>query len=275
MSKKHPHQAMMRNVQAAALEALSACEVAQKLQLTHQLNANARSAETPFFSHPDKAKSLEEPGRPPLPKLVSPRDLEARKLGSVEGRAVLLHAVAHIEFNAINLALDAAYRFSDLPQAYYLEWLSVADDEARHFQQVSTRLEELGYCYGDFPAHNGLWEMALRTQHCLVDRMALVPRLLEARGLDVTPGMIERLKDVKDLSSAAVLELILKEEVGHVEIGTRWFRYACEQAQLPAEQTFLALLRQHAGGIVRPPFNHAARRIAGFTDAEMQGIAAL
>jgi uncharacterized ferritin-like protein (DUF455 family) len=267
------------NVQAAALQALSASDVAEKLVLTHQLYANAKGAaaqsELAFFLHPKAVQSLEEPGRPLLPKLVSPRDLEARKLGSVEGRAVLLHAVAHIEFNAINLALDAAYRFSGLPQAYYLEWLSVADDEARHFQQVSTRLEQLGYCYGDFPAHNGLWEMALRTQHCLVDRMALVPRLLEARGLDVTPGMIGRLKDVKDLSSAAVLELILKEEVGHVEIGTRWFRYACEQAQLPAEQTFLALLRQHAGGIVRPPFNDAARRTAGFTDTEMQGISAL
>lgn len=216
------------------------------------------------------------PGRPDRPELVPPRALKSRKLGSPVGRAVLVHAVAHIEFNAINLALDALYRFRDLPDAYYRDWLSVAEDEARHFLLLRTRLAELGHAYGDFPAHNGLWEAAVNTADDALKRMALVPRVLEARGLDVTPGMIARLREVGDAGTVACLEVILAEELGHVAIGTRWYRYLCERAGIvDSDAHFLDLLRRYGHGAVRPPFNEPARLAAGFSAREQAGLAAL
>ena len=214
-------------------------------------------------------------GHPPRPELVAPAKLRRRRLGSEEGRAALVHAVTHIEFNAINLALDAAYRFRDMPPQYYNDWISVAADEARHYQLLATRLQSMGFSYGDFPAHNGLWEMAQRTAGDCMQRMALVPRVLEARGLDVTPGMIERLKSTGDLETVGILEVILEEEVRHVEIGSHWFRFCCEQRGLEPESTFLSLLKEHFTGTVRGPFNMAARLKAGFTQREMDAISAL
>jgi uncharacterized ferritin-like protein (DUF455 family) len=219
---------------------------------------------------------IRAPGRPLRPALVSARDLPSRGLGSAGGRAALLHAVAHIEFNAINLALDAAYRFRGMPRAYYLEWTGVAADEARHFRMLRARLRELGHDYGDFPAHNGLWEMAEKSAASCLARMALVPRLLEARGLDVTPGMIARLAGQKDAASVAILETILAEEIGHVAIGSRWFAWCCEREGVAPEPTFDALLRAEATrGALRGPFNVAARRAAGFGDEELQRLSAL
>jgi len=208
------------------------------------------------------------PGRPPRPELVDPRQVPRRGLGTVEGRAALLHAVAHIEFNAINLALDAAWRFRALPEDYYSDWISVAQDEARHFGLLQARLLELGYGYGDFQAHNGLWEAAEKTAHDPLVRMALVPRVLEARGLDVTPGMILRLREIGDLSTVAILEQILEDEVRHVAIGSRWFQWLCAQRGLPPEATFRALLVEH-GVRVRPPLNVSARTNAGFSATEL------
>ncbi|MFT4047422.1 MAG: ferritin-like domain-containing protein [Solimonas sp.] len=207
------------------------------------------------------------PGRPARPELIPPRDVPRRGLGTREGRAALAHAVAHIEFNAINLALDAGWRFSGMPDAYYADWLSVAQDEARHFQMLRARLRELGSDYGELPAHNGLWEAAEKTAHDPLQRMALVPRVLEARGLDVTPGMMRRLREVGDLQTVAVLEVILREEVRHVEIGTRWFRHLCAQRGLAPDATFRRLLAEH-GVRLHPPFNVDARRAAGFADEE-------
>jgi uncharacterized ferritin-like protein (DUF455 family) len=214
-------------------------------------------------------------GRPGLPKLVAPRDVPSRGLGTVEGRAALLHAVAHIEFNAINLALDAAWRFRGMPRDFYLDWTSVAADEARHFRLLRDRLVSLGYAYGDFAAHNGLWEMAEKSAGRCLARMALVPRLLEARGLDVTPGMIARFRSLGDHESVAILETILREEVAHVAVGTRWFQWCCEREGVAPGETFLALLRDVARGSLRGPFNIEARRAAGFGDAEMANLAAL
>jgi uncharacterized ferritin-like protein (DUF455 family) len=212
------------------------------------------------------------PGRPEQPVLVAPRELKARGLGSAAGRAALVHAVAHIEFNAVNLALDAIYRFRGMPAAYYQDWHGVALDEARHFQLLAARLSELGYAYGDFPAHNGLWEAACKTADSCLARMALVPRVLEARGLDVTPAMIERLERVGDHATIAILRLILREEVAHVAIGTRWFRHCCMLAGVDPDQTFLTLVRTHSPGAIRRPFNTEARDIAGFTATEQQGL---
>jgi uncharacterized ferritin-like protein (DUF455 family) len=214
-----------------------------------------------------------DPGRPAKPELVEPGKVPRRRLGSLEGRAALVHAIAHIEFNAINLALDAACRFRGMPDAYYTEWMSVAADEARHFVLLRDRLLELDYAYGDFPAHNGLWEMAQRTADSCLKRMALVPRVLEARGLDVTPGMIERLGQAGDTRTIAILGIILEEEVRHVEIGTRWFRFCCEKEGLESESTFLALLAEYFTGSIRGPFNLPARYQAGFTEREMEAIA--
>jgi uncharacterized ferritin-like protein (DUF455 family) len=214
-------------------------------------------------------------GRPARPRLVAPRALASRGLGSIAGRAAFVHAIAHIEFNAINLACDAVWRFRGMPETFYSDWIGVAADEARHFALLQQRLHELGHEYGDFDAHDGLWDMAERTAHSCLARMALVPRVLEARGLDVTPAMIERLRAVGDADTAAILELILREEVAHVAAGTRWFRWCCERDGLAPRATFIELLRAHAGNALRRPFNHEARRAAGFDSGEMAEIEAM
>jgi uncharacterized ferritin-like protein (DUF455 family) len=215
-----------------------------------------------------------EPGRPERPRLVHPRHVAHRGLGSPEGRAAFIHAIAHIEFNAINLAWDAVYRFRGMPRAYYEDWVGVAADEARHFAMLRGRLRELGHDYGDFDAHDGLWEMAVKTADCCRERMALVPRVLEARGLDVTPGMITRLRDVGDETTAAILEVILREEVAHVAAGSRWFRWCCERDGVEPEPEFARLLALHARGSVRGPLNLDARAAAGFSARELEAMTA-
>ena len=221
------------------------------------------------------AERVAVPGRPERPVLVHPRDVPQRKLNSDAGRAALVHAIAHIEFNAINLALDAVYRFRDMPDAFYGDWLQVASEEAYHFSLLRERLTELGHAYGDLPAHNGLWEMAVKTDHDVLVRMALVPRVLEARGLDVTPGMMERLRQVGDERTVGLLEIILRDEIGHVAIGSRWYAYACNQRGVEPQETFLALLDQYMKGRLRGPFHEEARREAGFSDAELAKLNAL
>lgn len=211
------------------------------------------------------------PGRPDQPALIHPRDVPTRGLGTVAGRAALIHAVAHIEFNAINLALDAAWRFRGLPDRYYADWLSVARDEARHFAMLRARLQALGCDYGDLPAHNGLWEAAEKTAHDVLDRMCCVPRVLEARGLDVTPGIIRRLTEIGDRETVALLEVILAEEVGHVRIGSDWYAWLCAQRGIDPLATSQRLLAVQ-GMNVRPPINEAARRAAGFGDEELRWL---
>lgn len=218
-------------------------------------------------------KAIGAPGRPATPRLVLPRDVPQRGLGTGEGRAALVHAVAHIEFNAINLAWDAVYRFRGMPDDYYRDWVAVAHDESRHFLMLSARLAQLGHAYGDFDAHNGLWEMAMKTADSCLARMALVPRVLEARGLDVTPGMIARLRSVDDDATAEILEIILREEVPHVAAGTRWFRFCCEREGRDPNATFAELLREFVPTGLRGPFNLDARRAAGFAEAELTRLA--
>lgn len=216
-----------------------------------------------------------EPGRPARPLLVPPRALAQRGLGTVAGRAALVHAVAHIEFNAINLAWDAVYRFRDMPAAFYADWIAVADDEARHFLLLERRLADFGLDYGDLPAHDGLWDMARRTAGRCLERMALVPRVLEARGLDVTPGMIERLRAVGDTATIAILEQILSEEVAHVAAGTRWFAWCCEREGVDATDTFEQLLQRCGRGTLKGPFNRRDRLAAGFTPTELDRLDSL
>jgi uncharacterized ferritin-like protein (DUF455 family) len=224
------------------------------------------------FDTPGPVQPIGAPGRPARPLLVPASRVPRRRIGSAGGRAALVHAIAHIEFNAINLALDAAYRFRGLPDAYYRDWISVAVDEARHFSLLEDRLRAMGRAYGDFPAHNGLWDMAEQTADSCLARMALVPRVLEARGLDVTPGMIARLQAAGDHETVAALELILAEEVRHVGIGSHWFRYCCAQEGREPLPVFLELLDDHFAGALRGPFNLEARYRAGFTPNEMQAL---
>ena len=224
-------------------------------------------------------RSIDEPadlpGRPVQPELVEPKRLGRRSMQSDEGRAVLLHALAHIEFNAINLALDAVWRFAGMPAAFYSDWLKVAAEEAHHFSLLSARLAELGHAYGDFPAHDGLWDMCDRTRGDVLARMALVPRTLEARGLDASPPIRARLKQAGDHASAAILDVILRDEIGHVLIGNHWFRYLCSQQALDPHLTYTRLADQYHAPKLRGPFNFEARRDAGFDEAELAALAGL
>jgi uncharacterized ferritin-like protein (DUF455 family) len=265
----------MTDLHAAAKRCLDATDPVEKLRLTHETWQSLLAGELyddPTSPPPD---AIGAPGRPAKPQLVNARQVPQRGLGSAEGRAALVHAVAHIEFNAINLAWDAVYRYRGKPAAYYRDWASCANDEARHFAMLSGRLAELGHVYGDFDAHDGLWAMAEKTAHRDTARMALVPRVLEARGLDVTPGMIDRLRHLGDAGTVAILEVILREEVAHVAAGTRWYRYCCERDGVEPVDTFFALLREYMGVSLRGPFNRPARIEAGFVEAELDRLAAL
>ena len=212
---------------------------------------------------------IDQPGQPEKPERVPPQQVPRRRTDTLAGRAALVHALAHIEFNAINLALDAAYRFPDMPPDYYADWLSVAEEEAQHFELLAAHLATLGHAYGDFPAHNGLWDMALKTAHDPLVRMALVPRVLEARGLDATPLIVEKLKAVKDTRMVEILAVIERDEIGHVAIGSRWFAWLCAARGLAPEATFRQLLSEYDAPPLKPPFNLAARRKAGFSESEL------
>lgn len=224
------------------------------------------------YSHDAPIKEIPTPGYPENLKLVAPRELKRRSIQHQDGRNVLMHAVAHIEFNAINLALDAAYRFRDQPLTFYQDWINIAADEARHFGLIRHYLNNNNCDYADMPAHNGLWDMALSTQYDVVARMALVPRVLEARGLDVTPGMIKRLNGVGDQAAVGILEVIYQDEIGHVKTGSDWFFYQCELRKLEPRSTFRAMVDEHLHGELKGPFNLAARLQAGFDEIEMQQL---
>lgn len=215
---------------------------------------------------------VREAGRPESPELVLPRQLKRRSLASPEGRLALIHAVTHIEFNAINLACDHLFRFQDMPRDYYRDWIQVAAEEAEHFRLLRDRLRAAGRDYGAFPAHNGLWDMAMRTAHDPLVRMALVPRMLEARGLDVTPAMIERFEATGDRETVAALSLILREEVGHVAMGSRWFSHLCQERGLDPEATYFDLLENFLDGRMRCPLHREARRQAGFSERELKRL---
>jgi uncharacterized ferritin-like protein (DUF455 family) len=215
------------------------------------------------------------PGRPARPVLVPPMAVPHRSPFTPEGLAALLHAVCHIEFNAINLALDAVWRFAGMPTDFYRDWLRVADEEATHFGLLHTHLQSLGHTYGDFPAHDGLWEMCVKTQHDITARMALVPRTLEARGLDATPLIQARLRKVGTpaaLRAVEILDTILSDEIGHVAIGNRWYGWLCAQQGLDPLVHYRMLARTHSAPRLKPPFNAQARRAAGFSQTEIDEL---
>lgn len=260
---------------AVALTVLTECDPATKARAASALYASVLAG----TAQCDPARTFDEPavlpGRPARPELVEPRLLQRRSMRTVEGRAVLLHALAHIEFNAINLALDAVWRFAGMPERFYRDWLKVAAEEAHHFSLLAARLADFGVTYGDFPAHDGLWEMCERTRDDVLARMALVPRTLEARGLDASPPIRARLVQAGDHASAAILDVILRDEVGHVLIGNHWFRHLCAERRLDPHETWLALAERYKAPRLRGPFNFDARREAGFDEAELTALTKL
>ena len=215
------------------------------------------------------SQNLDLPGRPDKPELVPPLNVPRRKMDTAQGRVSLLHSLAHIEFNAMNLALDAIWRFPDMPLQYYEDWLRVAKEEAYHFGLVQRHIQTLGFSYGDFPAHNSLWEMVERTTDAVIARMALVPRTMEARGLDAVPMIRDRFKQIKDVQAVEILEIILRDEIGHVLIGNRWFNFLCAKDNLSPIATYKELARKYCAPTLRGPFNIQARKQAGFTDEEL------
>ncbi|HET6599022.1 MAG TPA: ferritin-like domain-containing protein [Burkholderiaceae bacterium] len=212
------------------------------------------------------------PGRPRLPRLVPPKNVPRRSPFTLEGRAALLHAITHIEFNAVNLALDAVWRFPGMPPEFYVDWLRVASEEALHFTLLREHLQTLGFDYGDFDAHDGLWTMVERTAHDVTARMALVPRTLEARGLDATPPMQARLAKAGDARAVEILGVILRDEVGHVAIGNRWYAWLCARDGLDPVALYSELAARFQAPRLRPPFNLEARRAAGFSEAELRHL---
>lgn len=258
------------SLRLAALQALCLTDPTEKAAATRSLYDQRH------IHHLDTQEALLEPegipGRPTLPRLVSPKDVPARSPFTLEGRAALLHSITHIEFNAINLALDAVWRFPGMPQAYYTDWLQVASEEALHFSLLREHLLTLGFQYGDFDAHDGLWLMTQSTASDITARMALVPRTLEARGLDATPPIQAKLRRAGDLRAVEILDVILRDEVGHVAIGNHWYRWLCARDGLDADSLYPELVARYFAPKQRPPFNLDARRAAGFSEAELRAL---
>jgi len=259
----------LNNLFESVRDAFLTADVDIKLQKTRDTAAAFQLGSLAMDEFGEPAP-VEIPGRPERPLLVRAKHVPKRGFGTREGRAIMMHAIAHIEFNAINLALDAVQRFEGMPQQFYADWLKVAEEEAYHFELIRAHMRHLGADYGDYDAHDGLWEMSTKTAHDVLTRMALVPRVLEARGLDVTPGIQKKLTQVGDNNAVSLLDIILRDEIGHVEIGNRWFRHCCKEQNLKPEPTFQKLLNEYYPKGLMGPFNLDARQQAGFSDYELE-----
>ena len=256
-----------------ALALLQLADPQQKAARTRALWLAEQAAPQTLDAAEHLTEPPELPGRPALPLLVAADQVPRRSPFTLAGRAALLHAICHIEFNAINLALDAIWRFSGMPEAYYRDWLKVAGEEALHFSLLREHLQGMGHDYGDFDAHDGLWRMTAATAGDITARMALVPRTLEARGLDATPPIQAKLRKAGDGRAVAILDIILHDEIGHVAIGNHWYRWLCQRDGLDALTLYPELVAKYMAPRLRPPFNLAARRAAGFSEQELSGLA--
>ena len=259
-------------LRAQALACLEQSDPAAKVAAVAAMAAAFHAGRSAIAPHDHLASGAPIPGRPRKPELVAPRLVGRRSMVTLEGRAMLVHALAHIEFNAMNLALDAVWRFPGLPPEYYADWLRVAAEEATHFAMLQAHLAVLGHTYGDFPAHDSLWEMVGKTCDDVLARMALVPRTLEARGLDAIPPLRAKLAQAGDQAAAQILDIILRDEIGHVEVGNRWYSYLCQERALEPRATFADLSLRYEAPVMRGPFNIEARRKAGFTEAELAAL---
>jgi len=276
MDALSPSLPLQPSLRQTALCALRCADPDEKVALTLALSERAKQPQA--FEQECSlsfAQPSDLPGRPARPTLMVHLNIPKASLRTSRGLAALVHAVCHIEFNAINLALDAIWRFANMPATYYTDWTRVAAEEAHHFSLLRQFLDSLGATYGDFPAHDGLWDMAKRTQNDPVARMALVPRTLEARGLDATPPMQAKLRQTgtpKALQAVAILDVILRDEIEHVAVGNRWYHWLCEQHGLEPIAHFRQLCLEHSAPRIKAPINQVARRMAGFTDAEMMQL---
>jgi uncharacterized ferritin-like protein (DUF455 family) len=253
-----------------SLDCLQITDPDTKRAATSALHADWQAGHVPLPPETSAVEPVEIPGRPERPLLVAPQDIGRRSIHTRDGHAALIHALAHIEFNAINLALDAVYRFRGLPRDYYGDWLQVAAEEADHFTLLREHLRALDVDYGSFPAHDGLWQMCIKTARDPLVRMALVPRLLEARGLDANPAIVKKLNNIGDTRGVEILEIILRDEIGHVRIGNRWYEYLCAQRGLDPALTFQQLLMEYDAPRPRPPLHREARKSAGFSAQEIE-----
>ena len=263
---------------AAAARAIVACvDTSEKVRLA-KVTAKAWYGGRLSLGHrSDRTEMPDRPGRPDRPELLPPRQMPKRTTGGLKGRIALLHSLAHIELNAVDMTWDLVGRFvrAPVPTAFFDDWVQVGLEEAKHFELLDKRLQALGAAYGDHPAHDGLWQAAQATKDSLLARVAIVPLVLEARGLDVGPTMQASLEVVGDLSSAAILAIIYRDEKRHVAFGAKWFRYLCEREKLAPEPTFHALVRQYFRGPIKPPFNDKARAEAGLTPGFYKPLSAL
>lgn len=264
---KRDKTAMLR---AQALQAIQIAPVEEKLQAVEAMAADAPVDPAAVLS-PERPV----PGREVRPVLVPPSKLEKRSMHTVEGRAIMMHAIAHIEFNAVDLALDIVWRFADMPSDFYRDWVRIAQEEVSHFRLIHAHLETLGYRYGDFPAHNGLWEMAAKTTDDVLARLALVPCTLEARGLDVNVPIRNKLAQAGDEAAAAILDVILRDEIGHVAAGNRWYKYLCTLRGIAPIPVYAELAARYQAPRLRGPFNLAARQAAGFETEELIALGVL
>jgi uncharacterized ferritin-like protein (DUF455 family) len=272
VASRRTHGVDPATLTSAACAILTANDPAAKVALSQRAAEHWRAGELEILGD---TRPPDRPARPERPLLRPPREMKRRRgAGSATNRFALLHAIAHIELNAIDLAWDLVARFAapDLPREFFDDWVGVGAEEAAHHALVAKRLRELGGAYGDLPAHDGLWEAAQATAHDLLARLAVVPLVLEARGLDVTPDMVERMRRYGDAASAQVLQVIYDEEIGHVAIGRRWFQWECARRGLEPVAAYRTLVQRHYGGVPKPPFNHAARAAAGFDAAYYDGM---
>ncbi len=263
----------MQNLYQQAKDCFLLASPDDKQALTYEAASNWKANKL-VWKEGECVEFLNEPGRLGSPKIVMPRDLKKRKFNKEEGRAALIHSLAHIELTAINLAWDSVYRYRDMPKEYYNDWVACAAEEAGHFIMLRDRLREMGYDYGSFPAHNELWKMAVTTSDDLMDRMAIVHRVFEARALDVVPVTLKKFEAQNDTSMVKALTQICNDEIGHVSAGTRWFHYRCEQQQLDPDTTFFTLLEKYLKKPLSGPFNRKARLATGFSKNELNYLEA-
>jgi len=260
----------MTSLRQLALRAIQESNPLKKVELTNQLlSANVHVGSEHVIEEPQGL-----PGRPSNPQLVPHNQIKQFSLLTDEGKAALVHSVTHIEFNAIDLALDILWRFSGMPDQFYLDWARIAQEEALHFSLLRDHLVTLGYDYGSFPAHNALWVMAEKTKADILARIGLVPRTLEARGLDVSPGVKEKLIGAGDHKGAAIFNIILKDEIGHVLAGNHWYRYICTKRGIDPIKTYDELVEKYDPPKIRAPYNIEARRLAGFAEEEIAALIA-
>ncbi len=266
---RHDAPPLNQHLRAAVLCPLLAQNAVQKAELTLALSLDLPIDTLAIVSDPGGI-----PGRPAKPELMAHTSLKSKPLTTPEGRALLLHAIAHIELNAIDLALDVVWRFAGMPEDFYRDWVRIAKEEAKHFLLIQQHLVGMGFDYGHFPAHNSLWEMAERTRADIVARIGLVPRTMEARGLDASPGVKNKLISAGDHAAGRIMDIILEEEIGHVAAGNRWYRYVCETKGLDPISTYRQLIQQYDAPKLKSPYNLQARRLAGFEEEELSYLAA-